>query len=683
MAVYTQFQGNRMYSGPMDSSLVFATKESMNSYASNGTAYAGMIVGCKEDNSAYILNAGKTAFIKLNGATGVAGKDGLTPSIGGNGNWYLGTVDTGVKAQGPEGEISGIKLNGVLVEDVDGVVDIVLEVSNIPDLPASKITSETFSVDRIPALSADKITSDVLGVARIPNLSADKITSDELNVNRIPTLPQSKITGLETALTDVAYLDDIPTIPTISTDVESDGASDEKTASPKAVKTYVDGKISSVYKFGGTLASAGIVAGLLVEGNEGKVYNISEDFTTTSNFVEGADVEHSAGTNIVVVDTGGETYKFDVFSGQSGGIQSLGTYATEALFFAGLFDSDVEDGIYTAVITNNEYVADAKTRALAVMQTDATEAYRSAHVTYTGNIGAFTKNALYNISTTTVTKDLPITYNILNANYSEEDVLDYISTISLDDLTDPPVITTNIDNESCYVIYKKSGTTLYAMFYFADRIKKVAYNLSTSTITTSRDILESVDFVTSCPTGNNTDGGLKFVVTSTACVTKYTGWHYIVTTALTASRALVTDANGNIQASDITATELGYLDNVTSNVQTQIDSKADLAPSTNTEDANYTLALTDAGKVILAGHATNAVKITIPLNSAVEFPTNTEIAVVRYLAGVVTIGTSDGATLNGEDYTTTFDLGDQYTSVAIKKVGTDAWIMTGNFEETA
>jgi uncharacterized repeat protein (TIGR02543 family) len=106
-------------------------------------------------------------------------------------------------------------------------------------------------------------------------------------------------------------------------------------------------------------------------------------------------------------------------------------------------------------------------------------------------------------------------------------------------------------------------------------------------------------------------------------------------------------------------------------------------PETETEDANYTLALTDAGKVILAGHATNAVKITIPLNSAVAFPTNTEIAVVRYLAGVVTIGTSNGATLNGVAYTTTFTLGDRYTSVAIKKVGTDAWIMSGNFEETA
>ena len=106
-------------------------------------------------------------------------------------------------------------------------------------------------------------------------------------------------------------------------------------------------------------------------------------------------------------------------------------------------------------------------------------------------------------------------------------------------------------------------------------------------------------------------------------------------------------------------------------------------PESETQDANYTLALTDAGKVILAGHATNAVKITIPLNSSVEFPTNTEIAIVKYLAGVVTIGTSSGATLNGEASTTTFEITDQYGTVAIKKVGTDAWIMSGNFEETA
>jgi hypothetical protein len=43
------------------------------------------------------------------------------------------------------------------------------------------------------------------------------------------------------------------------------------------------------------------------------------------------------------------------------------------------------------------------------------------------------------------------------------------------------------------------------------------------------DRVPSVDYVTTCPTANNTDGGLRFCVTSTDCETKYTGWFYIVT----------------------------------------------------------------------------------------------------------------------------------------------------------
>ena len=35
-----------------------------------------------------------------NGKDGVAGNDGITPSIGANGNWFVGTTDTGVSASG-------------------------------------------------------------------------------------------------------------------------------------------------------------------------------------------------------------------------------------------------------------------------------------------------------------------------------------------------------------------------------------------------------------------------------------------------------------------------------------------------------------------------------------------------------------------------------------------------------
>lgn len=46
---------------------------------------------------------------------------------------------------------------------------------------------------------------------------------------------------------------------------------------------------------------------------------------------------------------------------------------------------------------------------------------------------------------------------------------------------------------------------------------------------------------------------------------------------LTASRALVSNSSGKVAVSAVTATELGYVDGVTSNIQTQLNSKAPLA----------------------------------------------------------------------------------------------------------
>ena len=43
---------------------------------------------------------------------------------------------------------------------------------------------------------------------------------------------------------------------------------------------------------------------------------------------------------------------------------------------------------------------------------------------------------------------------------------------------------------------------------------------------------------------------------------------------LTASRALVSDGNGDVSVSDVTSTEIGYLDGVSSAIQTQLDNKS-------------------------------------------------------------------------------------------------------------
>lgn len=91
-------------------------------------------------------------------------------------------------------------------------------------------------------------------------------------------------------------------------------------------KTETDNKIAesaaSVNKPGGSLTAQQVVAALLVAGNLGKIYNVTEDFTTTADFVEGAGKALPAGTNIQVIDadtTGSTpTYKFDVFAGAYG-----------------------------------------------------------------------------------------------------------------------------------------------------------------------------------------------------------------------------------------------------------------------------------------------------------------------------------------------------------------------------
>ena len=50
------------------------------------------------------LNLYDLSILKgLDGEDGVDGADGNTPFIGENGNWWIGTTDTGVKAAGVDG----------------------------------------------------------------------------------------------------------------------------------------------------------------------------------------------------------------------------------------------------------------------------------------------------------------------------------------------------------------------------------------------------------------------------------------------------------------------------------------------------------------------------------------------------------------------------------------------------
>ena len=118
--------------------------------------------------------------------------------------------------------------------------------------------------------------------------------------------------SLATVATSGSYndLSNKPTIPTV--DQTYDGTS-TNAQSGVAVKSAIDAAVSSAYKAAGSVAFASLPA--LSSANEGKVYNVTDSFTTTADFVEGAGKSYPAGTNVVVVNTSGTTYKYDVLAG--------------------------------------------------------------------------------------------------------------------------------------------------------------------------------------------------------------------------------------------------------------------------------------------------------------------------------------------------------------------------------
>jgi hypothetical protein len=115
----------------------------------------------------------------------------------------------------------------------------------------------------------------------------------------------------------------------------------------------------------------------------------------------------------------------------------------------------------------------------------------------------------------------------------------------------------------------------------------------------------------------------------------------IDTEDLTVSRALVSDGSGKVAVSDVTSTELGYLDGVTSAVQTQVDAKTAKLITTNRQTASYTLVLSDADKLVEmnVGSANN---LTVP---ASVFSAGTQILLSQYGAGQTTIVAGAGVTI--------------------------------------
>jgi len=120
------------------------------------------------------------------------------------------------------------------------------------------------------------------------------------------------------------------------------GLADKANAADVYTKTEIDNKLSSTFKPGGSVAFQNLPA--LSAGNLGKIVNVTDSFTTTSSFVEGAGKTYPAGTNVAIVDVGSAgspSYKYDI----QGSFFDLSGYAEDSDF--GLATTGEIDALFT------------------------------------------------------------------------------------------------------------------------------------------------------------------------------------------------------------------------------------------------------------------------------------------------------------------------------------------------
>ena len=186
-------------------------------------------------------------------------------------------------------------------------------------------------------------TSTVAGLSQTVGQHTQQIST----LNEQMTTVQGDITTINSTLADKAN----------SADVYTKQQTDDK----------ISAAISSVYKPAGSTTFAALPAPAAnVLGN---VYNVTDAFTTTDQFVEGAGKSYPAGTNVAVVLVG-EDYKYDVLSGMvdlsnySSTDEIAQTYATK---------NEVTTGLSGKVdkVEGSRLMTDAEGTKLAGIETGA------------------------------------------------------------------------------------------------------------------------------------------------------------------------------------------------------------------------------------------------------------------------------------------------------------------------
>ena len=122
----------------------------------------------------------------------------------------------------------------------------------------------------------------------------------------------------QTTTTADDFIKNKPTIPTKTSDLTNDGDGTQGStfATTDEVDEAIAEQIGKVYQPKGSVTFANLPA--LGASELGNVYNVTDAFTTTADFKEGAGLSVPAGSNVAIINDGTEqnpVYKYDLLSG--------------------------------------------------------------------------------------------------------------------------------------------------------------------------------------------------------------------------------------------------------------------------------------------------------------------------------------------------------------------------------
>ena len=219
-------------------------------------------------------------------------------------------VDDIIAEGGEPNVIEVVKVNNsALTPDANKAVNIDLsgyaETSDIPtDLSdLTNIGQDPYAKESDIPTKLSELTNDGDGTQGSAFATEDYVDQNGGKIQKI------KVNGTEQTISQQDKSVDI-TVPTDLSDLTNTGQD------PYATMSDVESAQVGALKPKGSVAFANLPQ--LTAANLNNMYNVTDAFTTTADFVEGAGKSYPAGTNVAIINTGTDqnpVYKYDAYTG--------------------------------------------------------------------------------------------------------------------------------------------------------------------------------------------------------------------------------------------------------------------------------------------------------------------------------------------------------------------------------